>query len=418
MATIPGSVPLTGFIAPTDDQDTYAVADVNYIKGGYRSVATLIERDAITAARRVEGMAVYVLDQASIFILDGDLVTWNLFIPGATGNFLPLAGGTLTGPLTLDADPGNAYEASTKNYVDNSVSGLATNNSVNLKVDRAGDAMEGYLQLHANPTDNKHASTKEYVDLTLASVVNGMKWKDCAIGVITADEPIVTTVIPYVTNDGVSLNVGDRVVRNSVTNPNLNGIYIVRAIAAGTWLRAPDADTSSELRQAVIAIQQGTVYADKLLMVSNDAAITVGTTPINWVTIGQALSYSAGSGLSLSGTTFSVDGTVARTTTTPVVQSGVILSLDSPLQTRATVNNTPEAINITSLTNPGPGKSVQLRVTSYNAGDTFNFNPSGYTVFTTGFYFIPGLNGVLVNNFIFIQQISSNEVMISYNPMV
>jgi hypothetical protein len=37
---------------------------------------------------------------------------------GGGGDFLPLTGGTLTGPLTLAADPAIPLEAATKNYVD------------------------------------------------------------------------------------------------------------------------------------------------------------------------------------------------------------------------------------------------------------------------------------------------------------
>src|ERR1700691_248071 len=36
-----------------------------------------------------------------------------------SGDYLPLAGGTMTGPLTLPADPAAPYQAADKNYVDN-----------------------------------------------------------------------------------------------------------------------------------------------------------------------------------------------------------------------------------------------------------------------------------------------------------
>ncbi len=44
--------------------------------------------------------------------------------------FLPLAGGTLSGPLTLSADPTTSLQAATKGYVDAVISPLATNASV------------------------------------------------------------------------------------------------------------------------------------------------------------------------------------------------------------------------------------------------------------------------------------------------
>lgn len=73
---------------------------------------------------------------------------------------LPLTGGTLTGVLTLDADPATALEAATKQYVDNGDS---------LKVNKAGDTMTGALVLPGAPTSALEAATKGYVDTNLGS---------------------------------------------------------------------------------------------------------------------------------------------------------------------------------------------------------------------------------------------------------
>lgn len=59
MAEIPGSVPVTGFIAPTDSTDTYATHDSLYGRGGLREVDDQTARDAIPADRRKVGMLVY-----------------------------------------------------------------------------------------------------------------------------------------------------------------------------------------------------------------------------------------------------------------------------------------------------------------------------------------------------------------------
>lgn len=61
MAKIQGSVPVAGFIAPTDSNDVFPVTDPKYQKGGYRVVADVDEMNSITAARREEGMLVHVL---------------------------------------------------------------------------------------------------------------------------------------------------------------------------------------------------------------------------------------------------------------------------------------------------------------------------------------------------------------------
>ena len=73
MPEIPGSVSVTGFVAPTDSADTYPSHSEEYGKGGYRSVDTLTDRDAIPAARRKAGMVVKVLSNKMEYILGAGL---------------------------------------------------------------------------------------------------------------------------------------------------------------------------------------------------------------------------------------------------------------------------------------------------------------------------------------------------------
>lgn len=81
MALIPGSVRVAGFIAPTDSTDTYAVTDETYNRGGYRTVADLTARNAITADRRKEGMLVRVAASGDTYVLVGGITdaNWTLF---------------------------------------------------------------------------------------------------------------------------------------------------------------------------------------------------------------------------------------------------------------------------------------------------------------------------------------------------
>lgn len=73
MAAIPGSIPVTGIIAPTDTADTYPVTDVSYGLGGWREVADTPARDAIPAARRREGMVVVTQDTGTAYQLVGGI---------------------------------------------------------------------------------------------------------------------------------------------------------------------------------------------------------------------------------------------------------------------------------------------------------------------------------------------------------
>lgn len=78
---------------------------------------------------------------------------------GAWVGVLPLAGGTMTGPITLSADPVAAMQPATQQYVLARVAGY-------LPV--AGGTMSGNLLLNADPTAPLGAATKQYVDSKVA----------------------------------------------------------------------------------------------------------------------------------------------------------------------------------------------------------------------------------------------------------
>ncbi len=75
---------------------------------------------------------------------------------------LSLIGGTLTGTLTLAADPAGSMQAATKRYVDNQVA---------TALPKSGGALSGALSLAANPTTSLQAATKQYVDGQVATAV-------------------------------------------------------------------------------------------------------------------------------------------------------------------------------------------------------------------------------------------------------
>lgn len=74
MPAISGSVPVTGFVAPTDDADTFAAHTEEWGRGGYRTVANITERNAIPAGRRKEGMRVYVVSTGLEYVLGSGLL--------------------------------------------------------------------------------------------------------------------------------------------------------------------------------------------------------------------------------------------------------------------------------------------------------------------------------------------------------
>ena len=75
---------------------------------------------------------------------------------------LSLTGGTLTGALTLAADPVGSMQAATKKYVDNQVA---------TALPKSGGTLSGALSLAADPTTSLQAATKQYVDGQVATAV-------------------------------------------------------------------------------------------------------------------------------------------------------------------------------------------------------------------------------------------------------
>jgi len=86
MALIPGSIPVTGFIAPTDTTDTYPVTDAIYGIDGLRNVANYTERDNISIERRRAGMVVGTLNDGKYWRLKNQ--TWTLGNPNDWELFL------------------------------------------------------------------------------------------------------------------------------------------------------------------------------------------------------------------------------------------------------------------------------------------------------------------------------------------
>jgi len=71
-------------VVPFDTTDSHASHEARYGKGGYRSVASVAERDGIPALRREAGMLVYVQATGNVWKLGDDLATWTEFSSGAS----------------------------------------------------------------------------------------------------------------------------------------------------------------------------------------------------------------------------------------------------------------------------------------------------------------------------------------------
>jgi hypothetical protein len=104
--------------------------------------------------------------------------------------------------------------------------------------------------------------------------------------------------------DGVTLATGDRVLVKDQSTASQNGIYVVQA--TGAAVRATDADSSDELRGALVSVEEGTANGNSLWMMTTDAPITVGTTSLTWTQFLSGIAYTWGGGIGISGNTVSV----------------------------------------------------------------------------------------------------------------
>jgi hypothetical protein len=256
-------------------------------------------------------------------ITGGNLSTGGLIT--ATGN---ITGGNLsTGGLitaTGNITGGNLVTAGILSVTGTGVSSIAGN------LDMTSNTI---INL-ASPTNDQDAATKKYVDDvaqglnihdscnaattgTLASISGGTVTYNNGTSGVGAT---LTTTGSYTTMDGVTLSDGMRIlVKNEVTAAN-NGIYVRTSSTVLT--RATDFNSVPEIEAGDFTfITAGTVY-DNTGWVQTSTVVTVGTDPIDWTQFSGAGTYTAGTGLTLTGSVFSVN--VAQPTITSV---GTLTSL-------------------------------------------------------------------------------------------
>ena len=89
-----------------------------------------------------------------------------------------------------------------------------------------------------------------------------------------------------------------------------NGIY---AAASGAWTRTADADTWNELVSAFVFVEKGATLGDTGWVCTIDPGGTLGTTAITWSQFSGAGTYTAGTGLTLTGSVFSLTSPVVTT---------------------------------------------------------------------------------------------------------
>lgn len=84
-------IELISTIVPKNNQD-FATHEAQYGKGGWHTADNAFALQMIPAKRRVAGMAVRVVGEGKTYVLNEDLVTWELFVGGDGVQEAPLDG--------------------------------------------------------------------------------------------------------------------------------------------------------------------------------------------------------------------------------------------------------------------------------------------------------------------------------------
>jgi hypothetical protein len=171
-----------------------------------------------------------------------------------------------------------------------------------------GDLAAGGFQITnlGTPNNSTDAATKGYVD----AVSEGLHVHPAARAAILTNVAIATALENGDTAGGVTLATGDRILLNGQTNGAENGIYVVQA--SGQALRATDFDTATEVDSGDFIFVSAGTYANTGWVQTLKPA-TIGTDPISFTQFSGAGTFTAGNGLDLDGTVFSIDETVTAT---------------------------------------------------------------------------------------------------------
>jgi hypothetical protein len=230
---------------------------------------------------------------------------------------------TLGSANSYTDDEITALDTSLKAYADQAESDAissAASAAAALYAPLAGATFTGEVLLSGDPTQALGAATKQYVD----AVAEGLHIHASVVAATTANVDLATGGL--LTIDDVTLNADERVLVKNQSNATQNGIYLAKA---GAWVRAEDYDTAEEIQAGdFVFVSGGTLY-NSTGWVQENPVTTLGTDAIVWDQFSGAGEYTAGTGLTLTGTSFAIDETY---TATKSYVDGEITDLDTAAQ--------------------------------------------------------------------------------------
>jgi hypothetical protein len=166
---------------------------------------------------------------------------------------------------------------------------------------KSGGTITGPIIYNSAPVLGTELVNKDYVDS-----LNGITWRESVVVATTGN----ITLSGEQTIDGIAVVAGNRVLVRSQSTASENGIYTA---AAGAWSRSTDSDTGLEILGASVFVLSGTTYENTQWSNINTSTPTIGVSDITYSQISASTNYAAGTGITLTGTTFSLNTTYTNT---------------------------------------------------------------------------------------------------------
>ena len=201
-----------------------------------------------------------------------------------------------------------------------------------------------------DPVSNFQLATKQYVDTLVSSGVHFHQpvRVESPINLVATYNNGTAGVGATLTNagtqaalviDGITMVVADRVLVYEQTNQTQNGVYVVTSVGSGStnWVltRSADANTygiagpNTLSEGSTFFVQQGVTGAGETYTCNTVGVITFGATAITFAQISATQIYSAGTGLTLTGTQFSISNTAVTAASYGSASKTVTLAINA-----------------------------------------------------------------------------------------
>jgi hypothetical protein len=338
--------PTSGVSAPTSfrllvNADIPTTLTGKSISGATNALSAIPNASLVNSSFTLNGNSIALGDSTTVTAVNPFALTIGTGLSGTSYNgasavtiAIDSTVATLTGTQTLT----NKTISGASNTLSNIANASLTNSQITLgttSIALGGTSLAPAgltsVTVTQNPSTDFQLATKQYVDTLVSSGITyhapvkyevpsgnlNATYNNGTAGV-GATLTNAGTLVAF-TPDGTVASVNDRILVYNQTNQAENGVYVVTTVGSGAvaWVltRASDANTYA-LKDPnglgngdAFFITSGATGAGETYVCNTVGVITFGTTAITFVQISATQIYSAGTGLTLTGTSFSISNT-------------------------------------------------------------------------------------------------------------